>query len=89
MFIPRMRAAFSSLMEVRARRNTARMLSGLNDATLKDIGIHRSQIDGIVEGMPYRGGRVLGSGWASVPGNAPLLRFPTLGWAILYRDLAP
>jgi uncharacterized protein YjiS (DUF1127 family) len=47
-------------MENRARRNTARMLSGLNDNTLKDIGIHRSQIDSVVEGMPYRGGRVQG-----------------------------
>lgn len=60
MFMPSMRAAFSSFMEVRARRNTARMLAGLNDATLKDIGIHRTQIDSIVEHMPYRGGRVQG-----------------------------
>ena len=60
MRIPSMRAAFSSLMEVRARRNTALMLAGLNDATLKDIGIHRSQIDSIVEHMPYRAGKVQG-----------------------------
>jgi uncharacterized protein YjiS (DUF1127 family) len=58
--MPRMRAAYHSFMEDRARRNTARMLSGLNDATLKDIGLHRSQIESVVAGMPYRGGRVRG-----------------------------
>ena len=60
MFMPSMRAAFASFMEDRARRHTARMLSGLNDATLKDIGIHRSQIDSVVEHMPHRGRRVMG-----------------------------
>jgi uncharacterized protein YjiS (DUF1127 family) len=57
MFIPTMRAAYRSFRQNRARRSAARMLSGLNDATLKDMGIHRSQIESVVEHMPYRGGR--------------------------------
>jgi uncharacterized protein YjiS (DUF1127 family) len=52
-----MRAAYRSFVEQRARITATRMLSALNDATLKDIGIHRSQIDSVVEHMPYRGGR--------------------------------
>ena len=57
MFAPSMHAAYRSFVEQRARITATRMLSALNDATLKDIGIHRSQIDSVVEHMPYRGGR--------------------------------
>lgn len=55
-----MRAVYRAFTEHRARVSAARMLSGFNDATLKDIGIHRSQIESVVEHMPYRGGSVRG-----------------------------
>jgi uncharacterized protein YjiS (DUF1127 family) len=53
-----MRAVYRAYMDHRARASAARMLSTFNDATLKDIGIHRSQIGSVVEHMPYRGGSV-------------------------------
>jgi uncharacterized protein YjiS (DUF1127 family) len=57
MLITSMHTAYRSFIEHRARASAARMLSGLNDATLKDMGIHRSQIESVVEHMPLRGGR--------------------------------
>lgn len=44
----------------RHRRHRAfRELSALDDRMLKDLGVHRSQIETIVRGTdrPYRGGR--------------------------------
>jgi uncharacterized protein YjiS (DUF1127 family) len=60
MFMPTVRAAYHAFQENRARRNTAHMLASLNDATLKDLGIHRTQITSVVAHMPYRGGKVQG-----------------------------
>ena len=35
-----------------AQRATARILRGLDDATLRDIGLSRSEIDSVVYGRP-------------------------------------
>ena len=58
MFMPRMRAAYHAFAEDRARRSAVRTLAGLNDTMLKDIGISRSQIETVIDGLPYRGGRM-------------------------------
>jgi uncharacterized protein YjiS (DUF1127 family) len=36
----------------RAKRATARILFELDDATLRDIGLSRSEVDSVVYGMP-------------------------------------
>lgn len=54
MFVPNIRAAVRSFREHRARAGAIRTLSGLDDAILKDMGIHRSQIESVVQNMPIR-----------------------------------
>jgi uncharacterized protein YjiS (DUF1127 family) len=50
-FTPRIRAAFDSLLDYQARRRAARVLAGLDDALLKDMGIGRSEIRSRVHGL--------------------------------------
>ena len=57
MLMPGMRAAYRAFKESQARRSAVRTLSGLDDFMLKDIGIHRSEIDAVVAGLPARGAR--------------------------------
>jgi len=46
----RVRAILRVYAEERARRAAAQELQRLSDHTLRDIGLHRSQIDAIVRG---------------------------------------
>jgi uncharacterized protein YjiS (DUF1127 family) len=50
-FTPRMRAAFQSYRDYRARRQAIQTLAAMDDALLKDIGISRSDILAVVCGL--------------------------------------
>ena len=50
-FKPRIRAAYDSLLDYQARRRGVRVLAGLDDAMLKDMGIGRSEIHSCVYGL--------------------------------------
>ena len=52
-FKPRIRAAYDSLLDYQARRRAARVLAGLDDAMLKDMGIGRSEIHSRVHGLRH------------------------------------
>ena len=48
---PRMRAAYRSLHNYRAERRAVLTLGAMDDHLLKDIGISRSQIPSVVDGL--------------------------------------
>ena len=50
-FKPRIRAAYDSFLDYQARRRAARVLAGLDDGLLKDMGIGRSEIHSRVHGL--------------------------------------
>jgi len=50
----RVYAVLLAYAEARGRRVAARELQRLSDHTLRDIGLHRSQIDALVHGDYYR-----------------------------------
>ena len=60
MFMPRMRAAYQIFQEVRARRDSARTLVGLNAIMLRDIGISRYEAETVIDAVPYRVHRMQG-----------------------------
>ena len=43
---------WNALRTRRAQRTTVRLLQGLNDVTLRDIGLTRGEIDSVVYGSP-------------------------------------
>ena len=51
MFAPKLRAARDALLDYHARRRAERMLAGLDDHLLKDMGLGRSEIHARVHGM--------------------------------------
>jgi len=50
----RVRVVLRTYAEERGRRAAARELQRLSDHTLRDIGLHRSQIEAIARGDYYR-----------------------------------
>jgi uncharacterized protein YjiS (DUF1127 family) len=48
-----MRAAYHSFQDYRARRRAIQTLAAMDEALLKDIGISRSQIHSVVDGLGH------------------------------------
>ena len=65
----------SRLEKARARHQSVRQLAALDDRTLADIGLHRSQIRGVVEELLEAKGR---PGRVPVPSTRQLDRRPTI-----------
>ena len=48
---PKIRAAYFSFQDYRSRQRAMRTLATLDDGLLKDIGISRSQIPSVIDGL--------------------------------------